>query len=213
MSRNIGLLGGTFNPVHRGHVDLGLRVRDAFNLDTVLYILSARPPHKEDDPMVSAETRLEMLQTALKPFPGLQASDLEMRRRGNSYSIDTVTHLRHRYPGDRFYFISGSEGFLKIPTWKEWRRLLGCVVFIVVLREAAHREALASLLGAEGVPVRLFPLLFHRPPGVNLLIYEAETLPFSSTRVRAWRRGGSDARGMLDPRVTEIMEKNGLYGK
>lgn len=213
MSRNIGLLGGTFNPVHRGHVDLGLRVRETFNLDAVLYVLSARPPHKNSDGVVPAETRFEMLRAALSPFPGLQASDLEMRRRGNSYSIDTVTRLRRRYPGDRFYFISGSEGFLEIPTWKQWRRLLGCVVFIVVLREAVHREALASLLGPEDVPVRSFPLLFHHPPGVNLLAYESETLPFSSTRVRAWRRGGADARAMLDPRVTEIMEKNSLYGK
>jgi len=213
MNRDIGLLGGTFNPVHRGHVDLGLRARECFHLDRVLYILSARPPHKSADGVAEATTRLKMLEAALAPFPHLWASDMEMHRHGRSYSIDTVTRLQRRFPGDRFYFISGSEGFLQIPTWKQWRRLLQTVVFVVALRDPAHLDGLQSLLRRENVPLRRYPLRFPEPPGVNLLQYESETLPFSSTRVRVQRRDGLRAESMLDPRVADIMEENGLYGE
>ncbi|MBN1196290.1 MAG: nicotinate (nicotinamide) nucleotide adenylyltransferase [Candidatus Aminicenantes bacterium] len=213
MRRDIGLLGGTFNPVHRGHVDLGIRVKKTFRLDKILYVLSARPPHKSRDNVADEEARLKMLQTALAPYPYLQASDMEMRRHGRSYSIDTVEQLQRRFPQDRFFFISGSEGFLEIPTWKEWRRLLRTVVFIVALRDPGHLDGVRSLLRAEGIPLRVYPLRFHGPPGVNLLAYESETLPFSSTRIRRWCRGGPEAAEMLDPRVKCIMEENGLYGE
>ncbi|HDP93908.1 MAG TPA: nicotinate (nicotinamide) nucleotide adenylyltransferase [Candidatus Aminicenantes bacterium] len=213
MSRDIGLLGGTFNPVHRGHVDLGIRAQKTFRLDRILYVLSAHPPHKSRKNVADAEARLEMLRAALAPYPQFWASDIEMHRQGRSYSIDTVERLQRRYPRDRFFFISGSEGFLDIPTWKEWRRLLQTIVFIVVLRKAGHLDGLRSLLRAEGVPMRMYPLRFHDPPGVNVLVYDSETLPFSSTRIRRWRRGGPEAVEMLDPCVENVMEEKGLYGE
>lgn len=213
MSLDIGLLGGTFNPVHRGHVELGIRVGNTFQLDRILYVLSACPPHKSLEELAPVRDRLEMLQVALAPYPRLEASDMEMHRHGRSYSIDTVESLKRRFPRNRFFFISGSEGFLQIPTWKEWRRLLQSLVFIVVLREPAHLDELRRLLRPEKVPVRLYPLRFDQPPGVNILAYDSETLPFSSTRIRQWRSGGGKAPDMLDPHVESIMEEKGLYGE
>ncbi|MDY0297480.1 MAG: nicotinate (nicotinamide) nucleotide adenylyltransferase [Acidobacteriota bacterium] len=213
MSLDIGLLGGTFNPVHRGHVELGIRVGNTFHLDRILYVLSARPPHKSLEELAPVRDRLEMLQVALAPYPRLEACDMEMHRHGRSYSIDTVESLKRRFPRNRFFFISGSEGFLQIPTWKEWRRLLQALVFIVVLREPAHLDELRCLLRPEKVPIRLYPLRFDQPPGVNILAYDSETLPFSSTRIRRRRSGGGEAPDMLDPHVESIMEEKGLYGE
>ena len=103
-----GLLGGTFNPVHRGHVDLGLKVKAAFGLEKVLYILSAQPPHKKLQPLPAAELRLSMLKEALRPYPGLEPCDLELRRPGDSWTIDTVRQLKRERPSERFFFITGS---------------------------------------------------------------------------------------------------------
>ena len=123
MSQNkTGLLGGTFNPVHRGHIELGLKIKAAFGLDRILYILSAQPPHKKRQAMPAAELRLAMLKAALLPHPGLLPCDLELRRRGESWTIDTIRELKAAQPDECFYFITGSEGFLKIRTWKEYRR-------------------------------------------------------------------------------------------
>jgi nicotinate (nicotinamide) nucleotide adenylyltransferase len=152
-----GLLGGTFNPVHRGHIELGLKIKDAFGLDRVLFILSARPPHKKRQSLPPAELRLAMLQAALKPHPGLETCDLELHRQGDSWTIDTIAELKAAAPGERFYFITGSEGFLKIRTWREYRRLLAEVFFIIILRRPSHRPKVERLLREEGVPLRPGP--------------------------------------------------------
>ena len=149
-----GLLGGTFNPVHRGHIELGLKIKAAFGLNRVLYILSAQPPHKKRQTLPPAELRLAMLQAALRPHPGLLPCDLELRRQGDSWTIDTIRELKAASPRERFYFITGSEGFLKIRTWKEYRRILHEVFFIIVLRQPGHRAQVERLLREEGIPLR-----------------------------------------------------------
>ncbi len=88
--RRIGILGGTFNPVHRGHIQLGLNMREAFRLDEVLYILSAIPPHKKAPHLVSAQLRWEMLEQALAPFPFLVPCDIEKKRPNDSWTTDTI---------------------------------------------------------------------------------------------------------------------------
>ena len=113
-TNRIGLLGGTFNPVHEGHIQLGLKIRQEFQLDQILYILSAHPPHKKYRDMVPAALRWKMLKIALKPYPQLVPCDLEMKRTNDSWTIDTIQELKLQYPDHRLFFISGSEGFLKI---------------------------------------------------------------------------------------------------
>src|SRR5512137_1629981 len=97
----VGLLGGTFNPVHRGHIELGLRVREDFGLDRILYILSARPPHKRNRGVPDARVRFRMLEKALKPYPELVPCDMEIGRAEPSWTIDTILELKDRRPADR----------------------------------------------------------------------------------------------------------------
>ena len=151
MKNRVGLLGGTFNPIHYGHIDLGLHVRDAFSLDKVLYILSARPPHKQEMHMVPAQIRYLMLGKALAPHRGFEPCDIEMKRPDFSYTYQTIAQLNELYPDTEFYFLSGSEGFLKIRTWKNYKTLLRELSFIVVLREDSAAKEVEKLLTGENI--------------------------------------------------------------
>lgn len=206
-----GLLGGTFNPVHRGHIELGLKIKAAFALDRILYILSAQPPHKKQQPMPAAELRLAMLTAALQPYPGLLPCDLELRRRGDSWTIDTIRALKAENPDERFYFITGSEGFLKIRTWKEYRRLLRGVFFIIVLRRAGHRAKVEKLLREEGIPCGPEYENAPAPPAAFLLAYASDYLELSATAIRKLRSRGQDVSPFVETNVRKIMEENKLY--
>jgi nicotinate-nucleotide adenylyltransferase len=198
----IGLLGGTFNPVHRGHVELGLQIREAFQLEKILYILSAQPPHKKDQRIAPAEIRWKMLNETLKSFPQLVPCDIEMKRSTWSWTVDTVRELRKKNPGSdtEFHFISGSEGFLKIRTWKDYRQLLNTLSFIVVLRKPSHRQAIKTLLKEENVscPVHIFS-------------YNSDKLYISSTLIREKVKQCQPIDGLVDEEVKKIMEEYKLY--
>jgi nicotinate-nucleotide adenylyltransferase len=208
-----GLLGGTFNPVHRGHIELGLKIQAAFRLDRVLYILSARPPHKKRQTMPAAELRLAMLKAALRPHAdaGLAPCDLELRRRGDSWTIDTIRELKAAAPAELFYFITGSEGFLKIRTWKDYRQVLREVFFIIVLRRPGHRAKVEQLLREEGIPIRSDGREAAGPPAAFLHTYTSDYLELSATDIRKKRSHGQDVSPYVEQNVQKIMEEIKLY--
>jgi nicotinate-nucleotide adenylyltransferase len=203
----IGLLGGTFNPVHRGHIELGLKIREAFGLDRVLYILSARPPHKRSRKIPDARVRFRMLKKALKPFPELVPCDLEIKRQEPSWTADTITELKARFPGDRFYFITGSEGFLKIRTWKEYRKVLKSVSFVIVVRRADHVRKIKAILREEGVPSTVGEKPIPAFPAAYIYQYPSPHLALSSTLIRRRVRLHQDVSGMVDQKnIAEVYE-------
>ncbi len=134
MSQKLGILGGTFNPIHYGHLAAAEEVRDRLKLDKVLFIPSFLPPHKQEDDMPSAVQRLEMVRLAISGNSQFKVSDNEVKRGGKSYTIDTIKSLRSQYPGAELYFITGLDSFLDIQTWKEWERLLTLCFFVVLSR-------------------------------------------------------------------------------
>ncbi len=205
-----GLLGGTFNPVHSGHIDLGTRVLKHFSLDRVLYMLSANPPHKQTDCRVDKDLRWEMLNRALKDYPGLEPSDVEMKRPGLSWSLETVRFLKEQSENEKFYFISGSEGFLKIRSWRRYRELLDEVVFIVVLRKTGHREEIEKLMKDIGIPVTDCKTDADAP-GVLLFSYESDKIDYSSTDVRSLLADRCNTEGMVTDGVEEIIKERKLY--
>jgi nicotinate-nucleotide adenylyltransferase len=206
-----GLLGGTFNPVHRGHIELGLRVKAAFGLEKILYILSAQPPHKKLQALPAMELRLAMLKSALQPYPGLVPCDLELRRPGDSWTIDTIRQLKGDYPTERFYFITGSDGFLKIKTWKAYRQLLREVFFIIVMRQGGHQSKVERLLRSENIPLGREPENPPLPPAAFLYSYASDTLTLSATAIRKKTARGQDISPWVEKSVQTIVEENKLY--
>jgi len=206
-----GLLGGTFNPVHRGHIELGLKIKAAFNLDRILYILSSQPPHKKRQAVPAAELRLAMLKAALLPHPGLLPCDMELHRPGESWTIDTIRELKAAQPNEHFFFITGSEGFLKIRTWKEYRLVLQEVFFIIVLRRGGHRQKVEKLLREENIPLGLENENPPLPPAAFLHTYVSDYLELSATAIRKKISHGQDISPYVEKNVQKIMEEIKLY--
>ncbi len=213
-TNSLGLLGGTFNPVHNGHIQLGLTIREHFHLDRMLYILSAHPPHKKYRDLVPAELRFNMLETALKPYPELVPCDIEMKRPHDSWTIVTIEELKRTYPEHRLFFISGSEGFLKIRTWKNYKQLLRMLSFIVVLREGTHDTEVRDLLHSEGITT--YPYTGEFPDreedhSAFLYTYRSDILHLSSTLIRNRVKESQPVEAYVPPGVLKIMEENKLY--
>lgn len=160
----IGLYGGTFNPIHNGHLRVINHVKKRFRLDTVHLIPSARPPHKSMENLASAKDRLQMVQKAISNFPGLMASDMELKRRGSSYTIDTLRQFACLKNCDASgssmdiaapsiegtdslspYFILGTDAFFDMETWKESRDIFRTACLIVMIRAGDPRTPLDIL--------------------------------------------------------------------
>jgi len=130
-NKPIGILGGTFNPIHHGHLRLALELYERLDLAKVLLIPSAYPPHRAQ-PSVSSQCRLEMVQAAIKGVKGLSVDDRELRRQRPSYTVDTLKSLREDYPYHSLCLILGMDAFLGLPSWHKWEQLITLAHFIVV---------------------------------------------------------------------------------
>jgi nicotinate-nucleotide adenylyltransferase len=212
MNNKIGLLGGTFNPIHLGHIELGQQVLRAFGLDRILYVLSAHPPHKGKSGLIPARTRWKMLNMALDPYHHLVPCDIEMKRSSPSWTYQTLTILKSRYPEQVLYFLSGSEGFLKIRTWRNYRMLLSAVSFIVILRKSGHKEELEALLRQEKVPVCPVKSDHSGDPCVFFYQYQSDTLGLSSTQIREKISRKEPVNRLIPGSVWEFIKENNLYG-
>jgi nicotinate-nucleotide adenylyltransferase len=143
MKRNarIGLLGGTFNPIHVGHLLIARDAMEALRLDCVKFIPAATPPHKPLDRNITGTQRLRMVRLAIRGCERFEADDLEIRRGGPSYSIETVEELRRRHPDAAFYFIIGADSLAELPLWREIKRLATLCTFVVVARPGCAMSA------------------------------------------------------------------------
>jgi nicotinate-nucleotide adenylyltransferase len=131
----IGLFGGTFNPIHNGHLWAAVEVKNGFNLDQIYLIPAAVPPHKTPGTVANADDRLQMINLAIADLPGIMVADVEVRRPGPSYTIDTVRHFKRTLKkGSRIFLMMGLDAFLEINTWKSYRELLEQIAFIVIAR-------------------------------------------------------------------------------
>ena len=132
--KSLGILGGTFDPIHNGHLVAAEYARDTCNLDKIIFIPSARPPHKDNQEVLNSEYRYRMVEMAIRDNPSFMVSDLELARTGYSYTVETIDYYIKRFPGVDIYFILGVDALLLINTWKDVNRLVGLCKFIVVTR-------------------------------------------------------------------------------
>ena len=132
--KSLGILGGTFDPIHYGHMVAAECVRDAFHLDRILFVPAARPPHKDPEGVLDSRHRFNMVELAAQDNPNFEVSSMELDRQGLSYTVETVASCRQLYPAAEIYFILGIDALLWINTWKELERLSKLCHFILVTR-------------------------------------------------------------------------------
>ncbi len=150
---SIGIFGGTFNPVHYGHLRVAEEVRESFDLEKVLFIPSGIPPLKSKD-IIPALHRYEMVRLATMSNPWFEVSDMEIKRGGVSYTVDTLTELRKIYNNKRLYFITGIDSFSEFPGWYMPQKIMELTEFIVVTRPGFDTERLRDF--------SLYPLPYQR---------------------------------------------------
>jgi len=211
----IGILGGTFDPIHLGHLRMAECLREIFSLDRFLFIPAAVPPHKPARRITPGEIRLEMLRAATADQPTFEACDLELARGGLSYSVETLETLRGRFgPGADLYFAVGSDQFAEIETWKEWRRIFTLTHLVVVGRPGGGTLAREAALPVEARGSFCYHPeddSFGHASGMKVFFREVGALPISSTGIRALAGAGRSIRYLVPESVRELIARHGLY--
>jgi nicotinate-nucleotide adenylyltransferase len=218
----IGLFGGTFDPIHFGHLRAALEVKEGFGLTQIFLIPAAIPPHKAREGVAPAADRLRMIGLAVDGEPGLTPSDVEIRRSGPSYTIDTVRHFQREFAGAaEIFLIMGLDAFLEIDTWKSFRELLALVAVIVISRPDADgptadrgaqalsdflRARISTQAAASGVPAS-----FSGPGLRGVSMYPVTALDISSRRIRELVRTGRSIRFLVPAAVRDWIQTKGLY--
>ena len=199
-SRRLGVLGGTFDPIHYGHLDAADAARRALSLDEILFIPSHDPPHKPIDPHASAFHRFALAALAIAGRPGYRLSDMELVREGASYTVDTLRALHgHGWTASQIFFILGADAFAEIATWRAFPRVLDLAQFVVVARPGTALDTAAART----------PQLRGRA-GIHLV--EARTRDVSSTAIRARLALGRAIDDLVPAAVARHILTHGLYG-
>jgi len=211
----IGVMGGTFNPIHLGHLRAAEEVALSLQLEQVIFIPSANPPHKGEKGIVSFAHRWRMLELAVGGNPLFILSDLEYQREGKSYSVETLTQLAEQYSGDEeLYFVLGSDAFLELPTWKSYRELFSLCHFVVVNRPGFQQELLLTMLKTHvsGDYAYDVTLQGYVHPDYNIVYYrEITLLDISSTYIRDLLAIGHSVRYLVPESVEQYIQQNSLY--
>jgi len=211
----VGLIGGTFDPIHNGHLQLGQIVLDRFGLDRVMYIPAATPPHKSQADVSNRRHRLGMLKIALADRENMDISDIEMTRHGLSYTFDTLTLLtREGKPSTRYHFVIGTDAIGEIETWYRWQELLVATNFIVAVRPGSSVKKIQELIGRNGFEpdsANGERWVHHRQ--LNEIVFLADrTVDISSTDIRSRIRSGRTWKHMVPESVGDYICSNNLYG-
>jgi nicotinate-nucleotide adenylyltransferase len=217
---SVGLLGGTFNPIHNGHVAIARQAREVLELDRVVLIPTGDPPHKPHENLATAQDRFEMVRLAIGSDPSLSISDVEVRRSGKSYTIDTIRLLQQEYgPEARLFFLIGLDAFLEFPTWRDPATLLTLCSFVVLSRPGLSFQALSGLPLIPAIPQASLVELdagrsvrLNVPVGAQSLI--CLRLPpnsVSASDIRARIAQGAPTANLLPPVVESYILQHHIY--
>ncbi len=187
----LGVLGGTFDPPHIGHLAAGLYTLEQLHLDRVLFVVAGDPWQKSaEGPITPAADRLAMVEAAVAGQQGLEVCTVDIDRGGPSYTIDTVADLERRFPGAALWLVLGVDAAAGIPTWHRWEDLAGRVRIALLDRVGSRRED---------------------PPGFTVDVVEMPTVDVSSTGIRALLAAGRSVDGLVPDAVQSVIDRRGLY--
>jgi nicotinate-nucleotide adenylyltransferase len=218
----LGLLGGTFDPIHVGHVAAARAAHKTLDLDRIRFIPSARPVHRPDSPGASGYHRLEMVRLAVADTPGWEVSDLELTREGPSYTYDTLTTIAAEGLSPlQIFFITGADAFAEITTWRRYPDVLDLAHFVVVARPGTTLDSLSARvpdLSPRMMAVSAFTGLSGgtgpaRPKdATRILLLEASTPDVSATDIRTRVARHQSIDGLVPRAVSAYIKRNLLYG-
>lgn len=200
--KNIGLFGGTFDPVHNGHLHIARAFADETGLDTVVFLPAGDPYHKPQATQTSAAHRLAMAELAAAEDARFAVSDCDIVRGGATYTFDTVQIFRQQFPAARLWWLLGSDSLMRLHTWKKWQTLVKQTHIAVAMREG-------DSLGQT--PRELHAWLGEALQNGSVRILQAPLYDISSTRIRQDIRNGSLPDGLIPPQVARYIREHGLY--
>lgn len=196
----LGIMGGTFDPIHYGHLVAAEMARSEFNLSKVLFIPSGKPPHKDRRDISAADLRFEMIELAIQDNPAFDISALELERKGPSYTVDTLRVLRRTWPEHELYFITGTDALREIFSWREAEEILMMTEFIGAARPGFDASDFLLQVQQE-----------HPETQGRIHYLEVPALAISSTDIRARVKRGQPIRYLLPEPVRHFIQQYGLY--
>ena len=199
--KKLGIMGGTFNPIHNGHIEIARIACRTIGLDEVIFLPDGEPPHKQTETLASGASRYNMTVLAVYGCPDFKASDMEIRRSGTTYTVDTLTQLAAQRPNDEIYYIVGADTLYNIEHWKTPEKLGALCSLIAVPRPGEDRSALPAQ--AE-----------HIRKALNIRVYLAEESgpDISSTEIRACAAHGGELAAFIPGAAADYIAQHGLYG-
>lgn len=206
----IGIFGGTFDPIHYGHLRPALDVAEALDLAEVRFIPSGRPPHR-GQPVASPELRLEMVRAAVAPEPRFVVDEREIHADRPSYSVTTLESLRRERPDTPLCLIVGMDAFLGLAGWHRWRQLLDLAHLVVAHRPGWHLQAEGELSTLVAAHQLHDPAGLHEVPAGHIFLQTVIQLEISSTAIREIVAAGGDVRYLLPEAVRELIVTAGCY--
>jgi nicotinate-nucleotide adenylyltransferase len=210
-----GILGGTFDPIHLGHLAVADAAREHLGLDAVWVVPTLVPPHRASGPAASAYHRFAMAALSCADRPGLDACDIELDRPGPSYTADTLRHLHGAgHAAWQLFFITGADAFAEIATWRDYPAVMDFANFVIVSRPSLAATALPGRLPALAARMRLAErgattVVDDRATWIYLV--DRATPDVSSTDIRARIRAGRTIDGLVPPVVSDYIQRHGLY--
>jgi len=210
-----GLLGGTFDPIHIGHLRCAEEVLEIFDLNRIIFVPASQPPHKLDADITPFHYREQMIKLAIDGNPVFSFSPVERERKGTSYSVETVEYFLQKYLKDlELYFILGQDAFQAIRTWKDWRRLLSMCHFVVMTRPGYADMNLEGIVSAEFASQFVFDEkkgVYRGPAGRMISFRQVTFLDISSSDIRRRVREGKSIQYIVPEAVRHFIAKNSLY--
>jgi len=191
----IGVLGGTFDPIHIGHLVLAEQVREKFQLEQVIFIPSASPPHKTEQGLSPTEDRLEMTKLALEGNPYFFVSDIELKREGLSYTVETLRELKKLYKDSEIYFLTGSDVLNEITTWRNPEEIYKLAKIVIGIRPGFDKFDPENHFAKRSI------------------IVDITGMDISSTQIREKARNGESIKYLVPSKVEEYIKKKNLYTK
>ena len=192
------IYGGSFNPIHNDHIKLALRFAEQFELDKVTLIPTNVTPLKDNSHIADGKHRYQMCLLASRDYPQLEVSDIELRRKGESYTSDTIAELLD--PDDSLYLIVGADMYMTLDQWHEAQYIFDHVTILVAPRDEQDYDSLEEKY-----------LMYREQYGCRTLIAHSAIGELSSTLIREGIASGADVSAMVDPRVLDYIQKNDLY--